>query len=50
MWGKVKAKREVTKFEFCGNIMTRIFFPLILLYFVALSIYSFKFRNSLNQK
>ena len=50
MWDKIKTEREVAKFEFGGNAMTRVFFPLILLCFVALSKLSFKFRKSLNRK
>ena len=42
--------RQVAKFEFGGNMMTRIFFPLILFYFVAISRFSLRFGEGLNRK
>lgn len=50
MWNKFGKDRKVTKFEFGGNTMTRVFFPLILLYFLAISKFSFRFSKGLNQK
>lgn len=41
MWNDFRKKRAARKFEFGGNTMTRIFFPMILLFFVALSKISF---------
>lgn len=50
MWNKIKAERKSVKFEFGGNVMTSGFFPLILLYFVAVVKFTFKFRKSVNRK
>jgi hypothetical protein len=50
MWNKIKTERKVVKFEFGGNVMTRVFFPLLLLYFVAIAKFSFRFYKSMNRK
>ena len=50
MQNRFGKERQVVKFEFGGNLMTRIFFPLILFYFVALSVLFFRFSKGLNRK
>ena len=50
MWSKFRKEKKVVKFEFGGNNITRFFFPLILVYFIALSGFSFRFNRGLNRK